>query len=207
MKMLNRIWTQYWPLGYTSSYWLPSGLCTTLWVWPFFHFWIHFTINSLNIKSFHSLMPTRPLNPGYDWSLNGSCMMLIHNGESHLVRDFPLSTFLCHLRRHRMELSACPQQAKHLHTQVRSGLANSHQTCNSTSLWPAKMSIFISLTLTGVPSCCGGLKAATSVSYKNDCGQGCVWFKEKWKLYPETAFWETINGYKVNNLFSLWWEF
>lgn len=69
------------------------------------------------------------------------------------------------------------------------------------------MPIFIPLTLTGDVSCFGGLKEATSVSYKNDCGQGRAWFKEKWKLYPETTFWETIKGYKVNNPFSLWWEF
>lgn len=40
----------------------------------------------------------------------------------------------------------------------------------------------------------GGLKVATPVNYKNNCGQGCTWFKGNWKLYPETTFWESIMG-------------
>jgi len=71
--------------------------------------------------------------------------------------------------------------------------------------WPSQKPVLIPFALCGVTFCCGGLKVATSVSYKNNCGQGCICFKENGKLYPETTFWESIMGYKVNNPFSLQW--
>lgn len=56
--------------------------------------------------------------------------MLMYNEKTHRVRGFPLSAPPCHLQWHKVEMSVCPSEDKHLHVQVSSGPAHGHQTCN-----------------------------------------------------------------------------